>query len=62
MSRWTPRCVRCPAPPAYAVAVDCTAGVAAPAVVVRAMAGAAAEALENVARHARVDGARVRCG
>ena len=42
------------------VAVDCTAGVTAPPVVVRAMAGAAAEALENVARHARVDGAYVR--
>lgn len=41
------------------VAVDCTAGVTAPPVVVRAMAGAVAEALENVARHARVDGARV---
>jgi signal transduction histidine kinase len=41
------------------VAVDCTAGVTAPPVVVRAMAGAAAEALENVARHARVDGACV---
>lgn len=41
------------------VACDCRAGVTAPPVVVRAMAGAAAEALENVARHARVDGARV---
>ena len=41
------------------VAVDCPAGVTAPTVVVRAMAGAAAEALENVARHARVDGACV---
>ena len=58
-SRWTPRCARCPAPPAYRVAVDCPAGVTAPPVVVRAMAGAAAEALENVARHAGVDGACV---
>ena len=41
------------------VACDCTADVTAPPVVVRAVAGAAAEALENVARHARVDGARI---
>lgn len=41
------------------VGCDCTADVTAPPVVVRAMAGAAAEALENVARHARVAGARI---
>jgi signal transduction histidine kinase len=41
------------------VEVDCPAGVAEPPAVVRAVAGAAAEALENVARHAGVDEARV---
>jgi signal transduction histidine kinase len=41
------------------VALDCPVGVAAPPAVVRAIAGAAAEALENVARHAGVDEARV---
>jgi len=41
------------------VDVDCAAGVAAPPAVVRAMAGATAEALENVARHAGVGEARI---
>jgi signal transduction histidine kinase len=41
------------------VELDCPAGVAAPPAVVRAVAGAAAEALENVVRHAGVDAARV---
>jgi hypothetical protein len=41
------------------VEVDCPAGVVAPPAVVRAMTGAAAEALENVARHAGVDRARL---
>lgn len=41
------------------VEVDCPAGVTAPAAVVRAVVGAAGEALENVARHAGVDEARV---
>ena len=39
--------------------VDCPDGTTAPAAVVRAVAGAAAEALENVARHAGVGTARV---
>jgi signal transduction histidine kinase len=41
------------------VEVDCPAGVAEPPAVVRAVVGATAEALENVARHAGVDEARV---
>ena len=41
------------------VELDCPADLTAPAAVVRAVAGAAAEALENVARHAGVDDARV---
>src|SRR5689334_12997290 len=41
------------------VTVDCPAGATAPAAVVRAVTGAAGEALENVARHAGVHVARV---
>lgn len=41
------------------VDVDCPPGVTAPPAVVRALSGAAAEALENVARHAGVDDARL---
>ena len=41
------------------VEVGCPAGVAVPPAVVRALAGAVAEALENVARHAGVGCARV---
>jgi signal transduction histidine kinase len=41
------------------VEVDCPAGAAVPSAVVRAMAGAVAEAVENVARHAGVECARV---
>jgi signal transduction histidine kinase len=41
------------------VEVGCPAGVAAPPAVVRALAGAVAEAVENVARHAGVECARV---
>ncbi len=41
------------------VQVDCPAEMTAPPAVVRAVAGAVAEALENVARHAGVESARV---
>ena len=41
------------------VEFDCPVDLAAPATVVRAVAGAATEALENVARHSGVDGARL---
>jgi signal transduction histidine kinase len=41
------------------VELNCPADLTAPAAVVRAVAGAAAEALENVARHAGVDDVRV---
>ncbi len=41
------------------VEFDCPVDLAAPATVVRAVAGSATEALENVARHSGVDGARL---